>query len=416
MCSQTEINLEREEFYKLLGNLERSFIDFEWNTVATRLIDYVYDSNRKQIISNYKIMVTGFAERLNLLCFEIKSAIQGIGPLKTGEEEIGRFCVRILDFLRPSQLYIVLNQDSTSCEKTIALLHEIGHFVHHFELLQSNSALYQRICLNPSLEYEIGRFVNETYGFRLKMILEMEADLFALCWLSPLGLVKNLKEESNVIAQTNLTKNGYIFQAHKDLFSNMPASKIDRTKIIELNKRGEETRQREQNRDYPIIGESLITRMSWILFNRSRLMNRICDERYQLLLKYFNIAGPPRYTPELRKKYTNSINSVNHSQYSWVERIKPDEVYRKLNMDHWEPLLVMPTDKSLPPYHIPITPIPSTNPSDNEINWQHMLKAETSLPRRVDDWLEKAFKQHAGLLIFPRNPAEKILDEQFSVR
>lgn len=410
-----EANTGTNELFELLGKPGSNLIDTEWKSFAAKVVKFVYNEERKKSITNYKAIATGISESLNIPCVEIKNAIQGIGPLKTEGSQIGRFSVRMLDLLRTSRIYIVLNQSATNNEKTIAILHEIGHFVHHFELMQSISTLYLRICLNPSLEYKVGKFVNGEYGIRLKVLLEKEADLFALSCLNPLGLYKDLKNEDNIFNTQTQSINGYMFQVLRGLFSDLPTSTIDKANIIGQNKRGMETCNREQNQPYP-LENSLIARIKWILFNRFSLLNQIPDERHQLFVNYFNIAGPPRYIPELTKKEYNCNNKLNNLQDRWINRVMPDQVYATLDLDNWEPILVTPSSNTLIPYHIPITPIPSVNPTDSQIKWQHMFKAESSLPMSIGDWLGRANKQKAGLLIFPRNPAEIILDQQFLIK
>lgn len=397
-----------DDLSTLLGNAQLSSLN--WRDLAARLLDYVYDPQRQTSISDYAAISEFLSERWKLFCVEVDSTIRGIGPVKTEGDQLARFSIRMLDILYPPQFYIVLNQGITLGEKRLALLHELGHMALHFEVLHSVGTLYHRICLNPALEFVVGQ--SKALIDQLLTHQEKEADLFALSWLVPLGgdeEIVNSRAESG--EGTALTSNGFRFKKRQELFFDGKESVAFSAKISGWNMRGEETR-RVLSRNYPDKG-SLVDRMTWLLFNKE-LLRDIVNDRRRLRHEYFNLVGPPGRVPELTRAHTLSLKPKPkpNPDHAWIPRLEPNEVVLRVDSDHWEPFLVSQTGDVPAEYYVPITPVPSPNPKDSETQWRHMLKANYPSLNILPDWLTRAHEQRCGLLIFPRNPAEKILDQQ----
>ena len=286
----------------------------------------------------------------------------------------------------------------------------------HFEIFQSMGTLYHRICMNPALEFEIGQFIMEK-GQVLSVLQEEEADLFALTWLLPLwmdGAVKADNAYRNI--PPGLSPQGYKFKVLRDLFSDRADLAINEVSIPALNGRGEEKSRWERSRHYYPIDESLVNRMSWLFFNRSSIIKDVVTKRDSLIGEYLKKLGKPRSIPELKDRRSFSGKSIPDFLYAWISRIKLDDVENQIDMEHWEPLLAWPSDEDLPEYYIPIRPVQTVNPLDSQVRWQHMTKANYSSPDSLTDWITRARQQRAGLLIFPRNSAEKLLDQQRIIR
>jgi hypothetical protein len=131
--------------------------------------------------------------------------------------------------------------------------------------------------------------------------------------------------------------------------------------------------------------------------------------------EYFETVGPPKYIPELSggKKH----HSILDARFAWIQRVGVGNLEAQLQQDNWEPF-ILDMDKNIlnPDFYIPITPIPTTDHSDLQVNWQHMIKSRNMIPLTLFEWIERAKKQKSTLLIFARTPAEKLIDQQSIIR
>lgn len=400
----------------MLGPAGRDLFESDWAALSGRVVDYVYDRDRRDAVRDYGAVRRHLSENWNVPCVEVASTIQGMGPLKAKGRQLGRLSVRMLRILSPLQCYIALNGEIPNHEKRLALLHELGHLVLHAEVLQALGTVYHRVCINPALEFEIGRFTVRASGRRLAVLQEMEADLFALTWLLPLRADEGA-DAADVAAGAveALTADGYKFHKLRGLFSDSEGRAVAPAKVPGLNRLGEEARRRGSGRDYP-AGGSLVERFSWVLFNRPRLLRELIAERRTLMVEYFDLIGPPRYIPELSRRYSFSRKQSFNPEHAWIPRVGLEEVPGLIDSEHWEPLLASSHVEGLPDYYIPIAPVPSATAQDSEAKWHNLAKATCDLPLDLSEWLERAAGARAGLLMFPRNPAERLLDRQKAVR
>jgi hypothetical protein len=332
-----------------------------------------------------------------------------MGPLAEADPDLGRVSVRLPNPLGSARLHLVLSGSLSPAVERLALLHEIGHIVHHLDLFLSLGALYQRIALDPPLEVRIGRFLRQ-HGKRLVSLREREADLFAVSWLIPCRL------DADDAAPLLPSMEGLSVDATRYVLlrrhfgAEMTASPghLDR-EILET--RAAEEKRRAAESEYP-VGRSLYLRLSWVLFNRIKIRAEGRSEVASLQREYFRVAGyPPRHLRELRVPRPRGSDLTDEQRsFQWIRRIKPDQVAREVDGVQWGPLMVDFAGDRSAGYHIPIRPVPSRNPRDSEVEWQHLFDAPLGVPRRLDDWMRRGSEQGAGLLLFSRSPAERMLD------
>lgn len=249
-------------------------------------------------------------------------------------------------------------------------------------MLQTIATLYYRICLNPSLEYKIGDFFARK-GSEIKELQEIQADLFALTWFIPLSIDFTPPNNSN-----GLTDRGKRYWALRNLFIPSLTNQYMENKLDEINKRGDETKNLETRRSYPIDG-TLLERFSWVLYNRPEIRKKTFSEHKAMMREYFEIIGPPRYIPEI--SVGNKHQPISDARFAWIQRVGVENLEAQLQQDNWEPF-ILDIDKNIsyPDYYIPITPIPTTDYSDLQVNWQHMIKSRNMIPLRLLEWIERA--------------------------
>jgi hypothetical protein len=180
----------------------------------------------------------------------------------------------------------------------------------------------------------------------------------------------------------------------------------------QLNRSGSEERGRAVGA-FPDEG-SLWRRASWVLFNRQQIRSQ-ASESAKLAREYYEIVGyPPRYVPELRQRVNR--NTALDTSHLWLRRISPTEIAHEVDAVQWAPLLVPHSTAEHPEYHLPICPVPARDSRDSVAGWKHMTRRAVDPPRALNEWLERARSHHAGLLLFPRNPAERVLDAKGQIR
>ena len=402
-----------DESLAALGEPGRRPSDWLSGDRAAKLIAHVYDPCRQHVASDGIAIRRLLHKRWGVSCVEVDADVHEAGPLKTPIRQLGRANMRILAPLGEAQPYIALARRADASESRLALLHELGHLAHHADVLQSVGTLYLRICCDPLLELDIGRLMGDGFRRELRELLEREADLFALTWLVPLWVDDPDAQPACRDIPDSLTVDGRRFWLLRSLFTHCASDTTMPGNVPALNARGDETRSWESSRDYP-ADDTLAARMSWVLFNRPSIISTITNERRRLLQAYFRVAGPPRHMPELTRTRVRSRQP--DPRLVWIRRLAPLEIEQAVDDAHWEPVMVESSGKSSSDYHIPVTPVPAVVSQDSQVEWRHMMKPAHAVTRRLSDWVGRAVSQRANLLVFPRNPAERQLDQNRALR
>lgn len=393
-----------ERLEEAFGSWDGLGIGGDWRERALRLQEYVARTDRTPVES-YAEVRTAIQRSWELPVVETSHEVGAMGPLGDADPDYGRCGVRLFGLLGETTIYLVVRSDPRRDERIMlwALLHELGHFVRHQEMLLSLGALYNRVCLAPSLESRVGEFAHRA-GTSLHARQEIEADLFALDWLLPPWLDDDDELRDRAEIPGSLTADGYRHYRLRCVLAGTFA--LSGEMIDRLNRAGAAERERAGGA-YPRAG-SLWSRASWCLCNRPAARN--ADPEVKALLReYYRIAGyPPRYAPEMRAG-ADPAGPVDGAT-AWLPRAAPDDLEREVDRHRWAPLLVPPASGQHPPFHIPIRPVPSRDPRDSRLAWVNMSTSSIAKPRPLREWLQRAGSQGAGLLAFPRNPAEKVLD------
>jgi hypothetical protein len=275
-------------------------------------------------------------------------------------------------------------------------------------MLLSLSTLYLRVCMDPTLEMEIGR-VARTVGPLLHLRHELEADLFAIDWLVPPWMDEDGDLLARVKPPAGLTADAYrLFRLHQAL-EDKAISLPTEPEGVELLNRGAAGERERATRPHPSAGQ-LWQRAVWMLFNRQALRSRP-DETVGARSEYFQAAGyPPRHVPELRGRA--GTGAELDPELAWLPRIDSDGVEERVDATPWSPFLLPSGEDGHPRFHIPVRPVPSRQGKDSELGWINMTSSGFARPEPVSEWIERARRQQAGLLLFPRNPAEAELDRR----
>jgi hypothetical protein len=332
-----------------------------------------------------------------------------MGPLAEADRDYGRCSVRLLDFLGAARAYLIVRRSEDARPRRVlwALLHEVGHFLNHYELLLSVGTLYQRLCMNPPLEMDVGRFAQRAAP-RLHAQTELEADLFAVDWLLPRWIDDDELVRSE--APRGLNVDGYRFYRLRDALDDRPAQPVRRISFDRLNDYGSEERRRSAE-SFP-SGGSRWKRASWVLFNRNRLHST--SGLTEMMDEYHELAGNPRFVPELTRR--PRAHAAFDRELAWIRRVAASDIAREVDSVQWAPLLVPGADAERPEYYIPIRPVGARDPRDSRLGWRHMMAPALSAPLDLETWLDRGREQRAGVLLFPRNPAERSLDTEGLLR
>jgi hypothetical protein len=373
---------------------------------AQALREYVAASGR-QPVGSYDAIRQFLAEDWEMPVVEISGEVPETELVGGAGRDSGRCGVRLLDLLGTTSIYLVVcaGAGSTAATMRWSLLHELGHFASHFEMLESVSVLYQRLCLNPSLEDEIGGFARRS-GHSLRGHLELEADLFALEWLLPRW------REASEGTPPGLTRDGFRYLALRGALGGeaMPGC-LDAAAAEGVNRAGAEQRVRSEGT--LAAGATLWSRAAWLLWNRERFAYPLPPS--EPMLEYREIVrGPSRFVPELANPVTGQQPLEDGA--GWLRRLGPAQVAEAVDAPQWMPLLVPPPGPLHPEFNLPIRPLPTPGTRDSRLPWGHMFKSPLQRLHPLEYWIEKARASGAGLLLFPRNPAERVLDGEGRAR
>jgi hypothetical protein len=372
---------------------------------AQALREYVLAAGR-QPVGSYDAIRQFLEEDWGMPVVEISGEVPETELVGGAGRDSGRCGVRLLDLLGTTSIYLVVRRGAGgTAAMRWSLLHELGHFASHFEMLESVSVLYQRLCLNPGLEDEIGGFARRS-GRSLRRHLELEADLFALEWLLP-----RWREESGG-RPAGLTRDGFRYLSLRGALGEeaMPG-RLDAAAAKQVNRAGDEQRARSEGTLAP--GATLWSRAAWLLWNRERFAYPLPAS--EPMLEYGEIVrGPSRYVPELAHPVTGQRPLEDGA--GWLRRLEPAQVAEAVDAPQWMPLLVPPPGPLHPEFNLPIRPLPTPGARDSRLPWGHMFKSPLQRLRPLEYWIEKARGSGAGLLLFPRNPAERVLDGEGRAR
>jgi hypothetical protein len=372
-----------------------------WLEWAERVKLFVTGPRRPLCDAAYKEIRDHLATVCRVQCVETDVPVPSMGPLAEADIEYGRCSVRLLDFASTTNVYLVLRRQPTGARMRWALLHELGHLVRHFPLLQSLGTMYHRICLDPVLEHYVGRAAASARPVR--EWLERQADLFALTWLLPTWL-----DDDNAIRAveglpTGLAPDGFRMYCLWRALNNIEPPPLTETLVARLNQMGDDERRALDEMRQVVTFRGHVARL---LYGRPALAMPAVVEYW--LQDYLTLLGNnPRAMPELRSRRVDRVPTT----HPWIRRVTGTDLIRLVDAHQWAPLLVDPQDGS-PRFHIPIRPVPSRHLRDSDAGWQHMMKRPTDLPQRLPEWVGRARESNAGLLVFPRNPAERAIDER----
>ncbi len=347
------------------------------------------------------------SEAINL-CVGSLSKSWDLHVVETPLDEGGRIGLRLLNFETRAYLYIAVDSRLEVYERMLAVLHELGHLALHFDELARAGATYQSICMCPSLERRIAEFTKGREGQRLRTLREMEADIFATCWIVPrhLDSLRTGREVARTVSGLDPLTEKYILL--RDAFADSDHRTIPRCALASFVRIARAEADSVHAQEYAVSG-SLWQRLSWAVFNRHVLGRQVGKERARLTRKYFNLFPDPLSLLSIATR--TDVGSVGRTLVAstWLNRVTAGDLGEKLDGVNWEPVLVSEKDSS-PPYYIPICPVPSVNPRDSQLAWRHMMKPPHSPAKMLDSWIDVAGYEGAGLLVFGRNPAERILE------
>jgi hypothetical protein len=246
------------------------------------------------------------------------------------------------------------------------------------------------------LERELATFSREC-GVALHEAAERDADIFALDWLVPPWRLEQPPTRG-------LTAAGQRLLLLRAAFGAAPVE-LDPAAVESLNRAGEAEARRHSGEDPP-QGGTRWGRAAWLLWNREWLRGSLAGSG--LLDRYDAIVGDrSRRVPELRADAAEPVRF--DPSRTWLPRLEADAA-SAVDGVHWTPLLLARADPLYPLYNIPIRPLPSRRADDSRLPWSHMLKSVTQRARPLEEWIAAAEQQGAGLLLFPRTPAERALD------
>lgn len=298
---------------------------------------------------------------------ELHQTIETVGQL-------GRFCIRRFSLFEEGSGYLVLANHAPKMALWI-VLHELGHIACHSPTFRHIGQLYAAICRDPAMEEQ---YCHQMRDLVSESVTEEQADEFACRWL--------LHFRRKAASESLLNEFGLAYFLMSTAFDDATFRLESSADAAELNNRGNEYGRSVLSQCYSVASDP--------------------DERAWWTLLRLIRAG-------------SSIDPVNHRPESqdsapcFLPRLTPEEARENLWYELWDPVIVTSREVRCK-YYMPIRPRPTRRYSDDRTsNWEYMTKnpLRGSSERTIRDWIDLHLsKPVAGLMLFPRTPAERALD------
>ena len=352
----------------------------DWRARSKALLSYLVDVPPGLVITDLEDIEQALRQKWGLPTVRISSSATGhtptgqFHPTRREARSLGRFSMRRLALTTPGDGYIAVDAAHYPRRGHWMMLHELGHVALHWSALLAFSDAYRRICISPTEERDVWSTVAARFT---PARMEAEADLFAARWLLL------ARHDPSV---DGLSKRGQLTIALEHAMSGRTVDCGDARKVVEANLRGEEISDEHRGGPYPAAGP-LHQRAAWAMVN---IGNRDLPHLLRSILAPDVVAPTP------------------------LRRIRLADLSRIILEDHWDPLMVVAHDGSLPKYYIPIAsiPRPGSSASDLELAWRHLMKPTFHPGRPLQSWTEQAQNTGEGLMVFARTPAERALDAE----
>lgn len=256
-------------------------------------------------------------------------------------EEAGRLAIQFRNLLKSGAVSIVIDTNR-SPHKLFALFHELGHFAHHFAFLMVMSRLYHQICAVPPLEGAVADFLDSGAEQSLRLLHEMQADMFAArCLLGDeLHLAGSMASEPQ---------------------------------------------------DYPVDSD-VSKRLAWCVRNWSAWADvgrRVTTTHQQLV----NLLGGDAYT--IWPKPTVPFGSSG----TFIRRISLSQVDDWIRLgDRWEPSIVQIDGVASPSFYVPLI---GWSGDGVKLQWRYGLDEEWKASKTLPEWVELTAQQRAWPMLFP---------------
>jgi Zn-dependent peptidase ImmA (M78 family) len=328
----------------------------------------------------------------------------GIPVVETRIAEYGRLVIEPLwavdgDTRRidDCRVTVALKTGLPPSQKRLALLHELGHYVHHLRYLASFMLQYHRIAQNPGLEGVLADRFPSDWHVQRNRTMELEADYFSACFVVPHMATGWLRDPQAPLDVT--TAKGMILSwLHQAFDEGWSIGRIGSEAV-------EHAWRTVAESPYDVAGPWFDRLAHCVALRGSERLVEMVKETVQLENDMRKIDALARLSQPRRRDGSGRF----------IERCSESEIATTFSVpNRWDPVIVEPRGVERAAGYLPLKPMFTKGDAVDVFDWSRTDGHSPGFAGSIEDWRNTAEASDRGLMLFPMIPVEHALRRRYS--
>ncbi len=285
-------------------------------------------------------------------------------------------------------------------QQRLALLHEIGHFVHHFDDLTAFLLMAHRIAVMPSLEGLIGSNLTRSWRAKRRRVMEREADAFASNFIISEPTIDGLRGARITPSYLHGTLLQEVFKALNASWSPQQSFFVDEA---------ERHWQRILSEGHRTDG-SWFDRLAPCVVSRYTLADMLssAEESREIHVQMSHLIEALMDPPPLDR--SGPVPPEHHM----LARITEPEVPSVFGSpDQRDPMILERPGGAPASGYLPLCPAFTAGDRIDTFDWVRVAFGESDGCGDLEYWRPHADAQGRGLMLFPMSPSRYAIRMQF---
>ena len=363
---------------RLAAVRSRSAIEV-WEKASDRLIDLSKSDQSARF--SYADAVE-FCESIGIAVVELEMAEAGrllLEPL--WRSEANKFW---MDDLHVS---IAIRRTLPGAQRRVALMHELGHYVHHLRYLFDILLFYYRMAQHPRLERIVAARWPSDWRQHRNRIMELDADYFSAAFVVPHAATSWLRSPRSPYDWTTV-KGMILHWLHRAFDDGWTVGAGDIEAVW----------QAEVEREYDVAAPWFDRLARCVGLRTSLALVDMVHDSVQL-------ENEMAVVEDILAGSGTDDQPADSDRGYLLERCVQSEIVAELGApNRWDPLIVEPRNGEQATGYLPLTPMFTRGNSVDLYDWTRADGQGGGLAGTLEDWWRVAEKDGRGLMLFPMNP------------